>query len=54
MNKLLILTSCTKFEVNSLRNNGIAIKLQLQTFLAVVTQSDVVFKQYLRRHELFF
>ena len=27
MNKLLILTYCTKFELNSLRNNEITVKL---------------------------
>ena len=47
MNKLLILNSFTKSELNSLRNNGITMKLGLQTFLAVATQGQSEMKSYL-------
>ena len=48
MKKLLILTSCTKFELNSLRNNGITMKLRSDVFGCrdtVKVRNDVMFKQ---------
>ena len=45
MNKLLILTSYTKFELNSLRNNEITMKLQ--TFLAVARKRKSEMTSYL-------
>ena len=47
MNRLLILTSCTKLELNSLRNNGIIMKLRLQTFVAVTTHRKSEMTPYL-------
>ena len=47
MNKLLILTSYTKFELNSLTNNEIQSNYQLQTFLAVATQRKSEMTSYL-------
>ena len=38
MNKLLVLTSYAKFELNSLRNIEIAMKLVITDVLAVATQ----------------
>ena len=38
MSKLIYLTTCTKFELNSLRDNDIEVKSRLQTLLAVATQ----------------
>ena len=38
MDKLLILTSYTKFELNSLRNNEITMKLLITDILAVATK----------------
>ena len=38
MNKLLILTSYAKFELNSLRNNEITMKLLITDILAVATK----------------
>ena len=38
MNKVLLLTSCTKRELNSLRNNGITMALLSEAFLAAVIQ----------------
>ena len=57
MNKLLILTYCTKFELNSLRNNEITMKLLIRDIFSCrdkeEVRNDVIFKQWLRRHELF-
>ena len=57
MNKLLILTSYTKFELNSLRNNEITMKLLIADIFSCRTKAevrnDVIFKQWLLRHELF-
>ena len=51
MNKLLILTSCTKFELNSLRNNEITMKLLITDIFGcrdtVKVRNDVIFKQWL-------
>ena len=38
MNKLLLLTSCAKFELNPLRNNEITMKLLITESLVVATQ----------------
>ena len=47
MNQLLILASCIKFELNSLRNNGIAMKLRLESVFGcrdtVKVRNDVIF-----------
>ena len=57
MNKLLILTSYAKFELNSLRNNGITMKLLITDIFGcrdkAEVRNDVIFKQMLLRHELF-
>ena len=51
MNKLLILTTYTKFELNSLRNNEITIKLLITKIFdccnTVKVRNDVIFKQWL-------
>ena len=47
MNQLLILTSYTKFELNSLINNRITIKLRLEAFLAVSIQRKSEMTLYL-------
>ena len=51
MNKLLILTSYTRFELNSLRNNEITIKLLITDIFGcrnkVEVRNDVIFKQWL-------
>ena len=51
MNKLLIFTSYTKFELNSLTNNEITIKLSITDILVVATQQKsemtLIFKQWL-------
>ena len=43
----LILTSCTKFEFNSLRNNEITMTLSIQSFLAVTTKQKSEMTSYL-------
>ena len=57
MNKLLILTSYAKFELNSLRNNEITVKLLITDIFGcrdtAKVRNDVIFKQWLWRHELF-
>ena len=49
MNRLLILISYTKFELNSLRNNEITIKLLITDILACrdagEVRNDIIFKQ---------
>ena len=49
MNKLLILTSYTKFELNSLRNNEFTMKLLITDILGrrdkAEVRNDVMFKQ---------
>ena len=49
MNKLLILTSYTKFELNSLKNNQITIKLSITDIFGcrdrAEVRNDVIFKQ---------
>ena len=51
MNKLLILTSYTKFELNSWRNNELTIKLPITDIYGCCDKSkirnDVIFKQWL-------
>ena len=51
MNKLLILTSYTKFELNSLRNNEITMKLLIADIFGcrdkAEVRNDVIFKQWL-------
>ena len=51
MNKLLILTSYTKFELNSLRNNEIRKKLLIIDIFGCCDKAkvgnDVIFKQWL-------
>ena len=51
MNKLLSLTCYTKFELNSLRNNKIAIKLPITDIFGgrdtVKARNGVIFKQWL-------
>ena len=51
MNKLLILTSYTKFELNSFRNNEIAMKLLITDIFGchdtVEVRNDVIFEQWL-------
>ena len=51
MNKLLILTSYTKFELNSLRNNEITMKLLITDIFGchdkAEIRNDVIFKQWL-------
>ena len=51
MNKLLILISYAKFELNSLRNNEITMKLLIADIFGccatVKVRSDVIFKQWL-------
>ena len=48
---LLILNSCAKFELNSLRNNEITMKLLITVILGcrdkAKVRNDVVFKQWL-------
>ena len=50
MNKLLILTSYTKFELNSSRNNEITMKLLITDIFdcrnTVKVRNDVIFKQW--------
>ena len=46
MNKLLILTSYSKFELNSMRNNQITIKLLITDILAVATQQKLEMTSY--------
>ena len=58
MNQLLIFTSCTKFELKSLRNNGITITMNLPLDAfgcrnTLKVRNDVIFKQWSRGHELF-
>ena len=54
MNKLPIFTSYTKFELNSLTNNEITIKLSITDTFGyrgtAEVRNDVIFKQWLRRH----
>ena len=54
MNKLLLLTSYTKFELDSLRNNEITMKLLIADIFGyrgtVKVRNDVIFKQWLQRH----
>ena len=56
MNKLLILTSYTKFELNLSRDNEIGMKLLITDIFGcrdtVKVRNDVIFKQWLWRHEL--
>ena len=51
MNKLLILTSYTKFEFHSLTNNDITIKLSITDIFGcrdtAEVRNDVIFKQWL-------
>ena len=47
MNKLLILTSYTKCELNSLTNNEITIKLSITDILAVATEQKSEMTSYL-------
>ena len=51
MNKLPILTSYAKFELNSLRNNEITVKLLITDIFGccdkVEVRNDVTFKQWL-------
>ena len=51
MNKLLILTSCTKSELNSLRNNEIKMNLLITDIFGcrdkAEVKNDVVFKHWL-------
>ena len=47
MNKLLILTSYAKFELNSLRNNEITMTLLIADILAVATKRKSEMKSYL-------
>ena len=47
MNKLLILISYTKFELNSLRNNEITMKLLITDIVAVATQRKSKMTSYL-------
>ena len=51
MNKLLTLTSRTKFELNSLRNNEITMKLLITDIFCCwdtpKVRNDVIFKQWL-------
>ena len=51
MNKLLILTSYSKFELNTLSNNEITMKLLITDILGsrntVKVRNDVIFKQWL-------
>ena len=46
MNKLLIWTSYTKFDQNSLRNNEITIKLLITDIFSVATQRKSEMTQY--------
>ena len=47
MNKFLILTSYTKFELNSWRNSEITIILLFTDILAAEVRNEVIFKQWL-------
>ena len=51
MNKLLIFTSYTIFELNSLTNNKITIKLSITDIFSCCdtaeVRNDVIFKQWL-------
>ena len=51
MNKLLILTSYAKFELNPLRNNEITMKLLIADIFGchdtTKVRNDVIFKQWL-------
>ena len=53
----LILNSYTKFELNSLRNNEITMKLLITDIFGcrdkTKVSNDVIFKQWVQRHELF-
>ena len=57
MNKLLIFTSYTKFMLNSLRNNAIAMTLLITDIFGchdtVKVSNDVIFKHWLWRHNFF-
>ena len=57
MNKLLILTYCTKSELNSLRNDESTMKLLTRDIFGCrdkeEVRNDVILKQWIRRHELF-
>ena len=48
MNKLLILTSYSKLELNSLTNNDITMKLPITDILAVATQRKSEMTSYLK------
>ena len=47
----------TRFELNSLRNNEITMKLLITDIFGcrdkAKVRNDIIFKQWLRRHELF-
>ena len=51
MNKLLILTSCAKIELNSLRNNDITMKSLITDIFGcrdtAKVRNDVIFKHWL-------
>ena len=51
MNKLLILTSSAKFELNSLRNNEFILELMITDIFGcrdkVEVKNDIIFKQWL-------
>ena len=51
MNKLLILTSSTKSELNSLRNNEVILELMITDIFGccdkVEVRNDAIFKQWL-------
>ena len=49
MNKLLIFTSYTKFELNSWRTNEITIKLRTTDILAVATERKSEMTSYLNK-----
>ena len=55
---LLILTSYAKFEFNSLRNNEITMKLLITIIFGcrekAKIRNNVILKQLVRRHELFY
>ena len=56
MNKLLILTSCAKIELNSLRNNEIIMKSLITDIFGcrdtAKVRNHVIFKHWLSCHEM--
>ena len=53
ISQLLILTSCAKFKLNSLKNNEITIRGVFGSLDKMKVRNDVLFKQWLERYDFF-